>query len=160
MRSVCPRIIHTRTTHYTHYIHTCTTHCTYYTHHAHTCTTHCTYYTHHTHTCTTHYTYYTHHTHTLTTHCTYYTHHAHTLTTHFTYYTHHTHAEEKYGREVRILPTDFSRGEELYPEIAEKLKDLDIGILGKRGNIRPVICPKTGLHCSQITEISDTQISQ
>ena len=43
----------------------------------------------------------------------------------------HTHTEEKYGREVRVLPTDFSRGEEIYPEIAEKLKDLDIGILGK-----------------------------
>ena len=54
-----------------------------------------------------------------------------------TYHHTHTHAhtrahtEEKYGREVRVLPTDFSRGEEVYPEIAEKLKDLDIGILGK-----------------------------
>ena len=43
----------------------------------------------------------------------------------------HTHTEENYEREVRVLPTDFSRGEEIYPEIAEKLKDLDIGILGK-----------------------------
>ena len=49
-----------------------------------------------------------------------------------THITHLTHTEEKYGRETRVLSTDFSKGEEVYPEIAEKLKDLDIGILGKR----------------------------
>ena len=65
------------------------------------------------------------HTHTRThTHTHTHTRHTHTPRTR-------THTEEKYGREVRVLPTDFSRGEEIYPEIAEKVKDLDIGILGK-----------------------------
>ena len=39
--------------------------------------------------------------------------------------------EEKYGREVRIIPVDFSDGPEIYPRIAEELQDLDIGLLGK-----------------------------
>jgi len=39
--------------------------------------------------------------------------------------------EEKYSREVRIIPVDFSDGFEIYPQIAEKLQDLDIGVLGK-----------------------------
>ena len=29
-----------------------------------------------------------------------------------------------------MFPVDFSKGEEIYPDIAEELKDLDIGILG------------------------------
>ena len=37
--------------------------------------------------------------------------------------------KEKYGREVRIIPVDFSEGPELYPHIAEELHDLDIGVL-------------------------------
>ena len=37
---------------------------------------------------------------------------------------------DKYGREVRIIPVDFSDGQVVYPKIAEELKDLDIGILG------------------------------
>ena len=59
----------------------------------------------------------------------------------FTYLTHssphsspplpHPPPEEKYGREVRIIPVDFSEGPELYPRIAEELHDLDIGVLGK-----------------------------
>ena len=39
--------------------------------------------------------------------------------------------EEKYGREVRIIPVDFSDGSEIYPQIAENLQDLDIGVLGE-----------------------------
>jgi len=39
--------------------------------------------------------------------------------------------EEKYGREVRIIPVDFSDGFEIYQQIAEKLQDLNIGVLGK-----------------------------
>ena len=39
--------------------------------------------------------------------------------------------EEKYGREVRIIPVDFSDGFEIYAQIAEKLQDLDIGVLGE-----------------------------
>ena len=42
-----------------------------------------------------------------------------------------THAltEEKYKREVVVIPIDFSDGMEIYPNIAEQLKDLDIGVL-------------------------------
>ena len=39
--------------------------------------------------------------------------------------------EEKYGREVRIIPVDFSGGSEIYPQIAENLQDLEIGVLGE-----------------------------
>ena len=39
-------------------------------------------------------------------------------------------AEQKYHREVLVIPVDFSRGMEIYPYLAEQLKDLDIGILG------------------------------
>ena len=44
----------------------------------------------------------------------------------------HTHVftEEKYGREVVVIPVDFSDGMEIYPNIAEQLNDLDIGVLG------------------------------
>ena len=40
-------------------------------------------------------------------------------------------AEEKYSREAVVIPVDFSDGLEIYPNIAEQLKDLDIGVLGK-----------------------------
>ena len=39
--------------------------------------------------------------------------------------------EEKYQREVRIISVDFSEGKNIYPNIAEQLQDLDIGILGE-----------------------------
>jgi len=39
--------------------------------------------------------------------------------------------EEKYGSEVHIIPVDFSDGFEIYAQIAEKLQDLDIGVLGE-----------------------------
>ena len=39
--------------------------------------------------------------------------------------------EETYSCEVRIIPVDFSDGQEIYPHIAEELQDLDIGVLGK-----------------------------
>ena len=29
-----------------------------------------------------------------------------------------------------MIPVDFSKGGEIYPDIAEELKDLDIGVLG------------------------------
>ena len=38
---------------------------------------------------------------------------------------------DKYQREVRIISVDFSLGQEIYPKIAEELKDLDIGVLGE-----------------------------
>ena len=36
-----------------------------------------------------------------------------------------------YGREVMVIPVDFTRGQEVYPQIAEELKELDIGVLGE-----------------------------
>ena len=39
--------------------------------------------------------------------------------------------EQKYHHEVVVIPVDFSHGMEIYPALAEQLKDLDIGILGK-----------------------------
>ena len=39
--------------------------------------------------------------------------------------------EQKYHREVVVIPVDFSHGMEIYPALAEQLKDLDIGILGE-----------------------------
>ena len=41
------------------------------------------------------------------------------------------HAEQKYSCEVRIITVDFSDGMEIYPNLAEQLKDLDIGVLSK-----------------------------
>ena len=43
----------------------------------------------------------------------------------------HVFIEEKYHCEVVIVPVDFSDGLKIYPNIAEQLKDLDIGILSK-----------------------------
>ena len=40
-------------------------------------------------------------------------------------------AEEKYKRDVVVIPVDFSDGLKIYPSIAEQLKDLDIGVLSK-----------------------------
>ena len=38
---------------------------------------------------------------------------------------------EKYSRDVRVIPVDFSSGMEIYPRLAEELKDLDVGVLSK-----------------------------
>ena len=35
-----------------------------------------------------------------------------------------------YGREVVVISIDFSDGMEIYPNITERLNDLDIGVLG------------------------------
>jgi hypothetical protein len=52
--------------------------------------------------------------------------HTHTLQSHT-----HTLTGEKYGCEaVAIIPVDFSDGMEIYQNIAERLNDLDVGILG------------------------------
>ena len=52
-----------------------------------------------------------------------------TISIHTLYHTH-TPTGEKYGREVVVIPVDFSDGMEIYPNIAERLNDLDIGVLG------------------------------
>ena len=38
--------------------------------------------------------------------------------------------EEKYGREVHIISVDFTKGRGIYPNLAKRMQDLDIGILG------------------------------
>ena len=43
----------------------------------------------------------------------------------------HNTTEEKYGREIRIISVDFSKGRGIYPNLANKqMQDLDIGTLG------------------------------
>ena len=49
---------------------------------------------------------------------------------HTLYYTNNILTEEKYGREVVVISVDYSDGMDIYPNIAEQLNDLDIGILG------------------------------
>ena len=39
--------------------------------------------------------------------------------------------EEKFGTETLVIPVDFSDGFEIYEVIAEKIKDLDIGVLSE-----------------------------
>uniref|UniRef100_A0A3B3RLM5 Hydroxysteroid (20-beta) dehydrogenase 2 n=1 Tax=Paramormyrops kingsleyae TaxID=1676925 RepID=A0A3B3RLM5_9TELE len=41
--------------------------------------------------------------------------------------------ESMYGRQTRIIQTDFTEGPQIYPRIAEKLQGLEIGILGTAG---------------------------
>ena len=36
-----------------------------------------------------------------------------------------------YGREVLVIPVDFTEGQQVYEDIAKQLADLDIGVLGK-----------------------------
>ena len=47
---------------------------------------------------------------------------------------HNTHAlsvsEVTYGRKTRIIQTDFTEGDGIYPAIADRLQGLEIGILG------------------------------
>ena len=60
------------------------------------------------------------------------THHAYTHThTHTHLRLTHTLTEEKYKREVVVIPVDFSDGMDICPNIAEQLQDLDIGVLSK-----------------------------
>ena len=37
---------------------------------------------------------------------------------------------EKYGRDTRVIPVDFTDGFEIYARLAEQLDSLDIGVLG------------------------------
>ena len=41
------------------------------------------------------------------------------------------HTEQKHSCEVLVIQVDFSRGMEIYPNLTEQLKNLDIGVLGK-----------------------------
>ena len=46
------------------------------------------------------------------------------------------HSESKYSREVKVVAVDFSDGQDVYPQIAEELKDLEIGVLGKEMSVK------------------------
>ena len=39
-----------------------------------------------------------------------------------------------------MIPVDFSRGMEIYPDLAEQLKDLDVGILGENDGLHAMLC--------------------
>ncbi|XP_052313012.1 inactive hydroxysteroid dehydrogenase-like protein 1 [Oncorhynchus keta] len=39
--------------------------------------------------------------------------------------------ESQHGLQTQIIQTDFTEGHDIYPAIAEALRDLDIGILGR-----------------------------
>ena len=39
--------------------------------------------------------------------------------------------ERTFSREVRIITADFSQAQVVYPNIAEQIKDIDVGILGE-----------------------------
>ena len=39
-----------------------------------------------------------------------------------------------------MIPVDFSRGMEIYPDLAEQLKDLDVGILGENDRLHAMLC--------------------
>ena len=39
-------------------------------------------------------------------------------------------SESRFGRQTRVIQTDFTEGHHIYPAITEDLKDLEIGILG------------------------------
>ena len=39
--------------------------------------------------------------------------------------------ERFYNREVRIVSVDFSQAQVVYPNIAEQIRDIDVGILGE-----------------------------
>ena len=70
--------------------------------------------------------------------------------------------EEKYGCEVRVIPVDFSEGQELYPRIAEELQDLDIGVLGKYhllfSNSQPLVLLKLSFEINSL-EINSQEIN-
>ena len=40
-------------------------------------------------------------------------------------------AGEKYGRDVRVIPVDFTKGQEVYEAIQAEISDLDVAVLGK-----------------------------
>ena len=44
----------------------------------------------------------------------------------------HTLTEAQYDVEVMVIAVDFSSGQEIYPQIAQQLKNLDIGVLSMR----------------------------
>ena len=59
--------------------------------------------------------------------------------------------EQKYHREVLVIPVDFSRGMEIYPDLAEQLKDLDIGILGEKDRLHALLTNNGNnpiIHCT------------
>ena len=45
-------------------------------------------------------------------------------------------AGEKYGRDSRVIPVDFSGGFDIYDSLAKELSSLDIGVLSKHKKSR------------------------
>lgn len=48
-------------------------------------------------------------------------------------------SESQHGRQTRIIQADFTEGHQIYPAIAEDLKDLEIGILGNLTTMFPSV---------------------
>ena len=44
-------------------------------------------------------------------------------------------SEKKYGRDIRVISVDFSKGLRNFSKLAEQLQGLDVGILGMLMNI-------------------------
>ena len=40
-------------------------------------------------------------------------------------------SEDKYNRECRVIPVDFSAGLDIYSDISDQLSGLDVGVLGE-----------------------------
>ena len=40
-------------------------------------------------------------------------------------------SEDKYNRECRVIPVDFSSGLDIYSDISDQLSGLDVGVLGE-----------------------------
>ena len=39
--------------------------------------------------------------------------------------------EDKYNRECRVIPVDFTAGLDIYSDISDQLSGLDVGVLGE-----------------------------
>ena len=48
--------------------------------------------------------------------------------------------EEKYKRKVLVIPVDFSCSQDVLPNVVEKLKDLEIGVLGEFTSSSKFLC--------------------
>ena len=43
---------------------------------------------------------------------------------------------ERYGREVRVIPVDFSDGQSVYADIQAEISDLDVAVLGETSDLK------------------------
>uniref|UniRef100_A0A673ZII0 Hydroxysteroid (20-beta) dehydrogenase 2 n=1 Tax=Salmo trutta TaxID=8032 RepID=A0A673ZII0_SALTR len=61
--------------------------------------------------------------------------------------------ESQHGRQTQIIQTDFTEGHDIYPAIAEALRDLDIGILEDSGDYGDVGDGTDGVIIPQMTRL-------